>query len=584
METNKKNLLFAEQINDSISLADVYSDIANFYYYRSSDSSYHYYHKAEKIYRALQDNFNTAVTLLNIAIIQKNEKDFIGSEVSSIAGIKLLDSLQSNDNVLRKKAYFYNNLGLIFDQLEEYGDAVNYHEKSLSIKRTLKGSNVKTINNSINNLGSAYKNSGEYKIALSYYQNILSNKNLLKEEPSFYALVLDNYANALYLEGQEDQLPKLYLRALKVCDSIGASYNSIIINQHLAEFYNDKQQKDSAKYYAYRAKDISEQYHNDDLLKSLLLLSKIESDSVAVNFYKDYIHLNDSLQKSERAVRNKFARIRYETKEIELKNKKISKERSVFMILSAGLLVTIFLLWVIVSQRNKNKSLQFKQQQQQANEEIYNLMLSQQDKIDEARTLEKRRISEELHDGILSRLFGTRLSLDSLNFSTSDEAIKTRSAYLDELKLIEQDIRKVSHDLNIDFISNSGYIDIVRTLIEKQSAAYNITSDLKYDDNINWDEISNKTKIHFYRIIQEALQNVFKHAQATHVDIKFYIEDENICLKISDNGLGFDIAKSKKGIGLKNMKSRVQEINGDLKVESEKQSGTTLIINTPILN
>ena len=187
----------------------------------------------------------------------------------------------------------------------------------------------------------------------------------------------------MYLSNDFEQLPKLYLKALRVCDSIGANYNSIVINQHLAEYYNANEKKDSALFYAYRAKEISEQYYNDDLLKSLLLLSKIEEDSMAVKHYNEYIVLNDSLLKNERNLRNKFARIRFETKEIEQENIQMAREKMWLMILSVALIFTAFLLYIIITQRNKNKELQFIQQQQEANEEIYNLMLSQQDKIDD---------------------------------------------------------------------------------------------------------------------------------------------------------------------------------------------------------
>ncbi|WP_434037488.1 sensor histidine kinase [Formosa sp. 4Alg 33] len=584
LNANNDNIKQAERAGDSVSIALLYHDTANYYFRRSTDSAYNYFYKAEKIYRALKDNYNTASTLLGIAIIQKNEKDFIGSEVTSVEGITLLDSLPDTQNIIRKKAFLFNNLGIVFDELQQYDDAIDYHNKSLQLKRRLNGDNSHTISNSLNNLALTYKNSGAYNIALEYYEDILSDATLKSQRPQIYALVLDNYAHTLYLNEEEEQLPQLYLEALKICDSIGATYNSIIINQHLAEFYNGRDQKDSAKYYAHKAKDISEQYHNDDLLKSLLLLSEIEVDSVAVNYYKDYIRLSDSLHKSERSVRNKFARIRYETKEIELKNEKITKERLLFMLISVVLLITSFLIIVIVSQRNKNKALEFKQRQQKANEEIYNLMLSQQDKIEEARTLEKRRISEELHDGVLGRLFGTRLSLDSLNASKTDEAIETRSNYIEELKTIELEIRKVSHDLNMDFVSHSGYIDIIKALLEKQSLAYNLECALKYEDNINWDDISNRIKIHFYRIIQEALQNSYKHSKADRVNIDFYRTDNDICLDITDNGIGFDISKSRKGIGLKNMSSRVHEIHGVLVLKSDKNGGTKISIKTPIFN
>jgi signal transduction histidine kinase len=208
-------------------------------------------------------------------------------------------------------------------------------------------------------------------------------------------------------------------------------------------------------------------------------------------------------------------------------------------------------------------------------------MLSQQDKVDEARASEKKRISEELHDGILGRLFGTRLSLDSLNFSEGKDAIKSRANYISELKTIEEDIRKVSHDLNTDFVSGSGFMDIISELIEKQTKAYQLQYDFKYTDDINWEFVPNKTKINIYRIIQETLQNIYKHAEANEVKISIELKNNVILLAIIDDGKGFEINKSKKGIGLKNINSRVNELEGSVKFYSEINKGTSVLIDIP---
>jgi signal transduction histidine kinase len=429
-----------------------------------------------------------------------------------------------------------------------------------------------------------YRRSGKYDLAIEKYNEIFSNKKLINNHPDVHVLALGNYANTLYLSNQTEQLPELYLKALKICDSIDDSYNSIIINQHLAEYYNDKHNKDSAIYYAYIAKDISKQYNNDDLLKSLLLLSKIEKGNIAVKYLKDYVTLSDSLQKSERSKRDKFARIRFETNQIERENIQIARERMWLLIISIVLVITSFLVYVVITQRNRNKELKFVQQQQETNEEIYNLMLSQHDNIEEARTLEKKRISEELHDGILGHLFGTRLSLDTLNMSNTQEAIKTRSKYIEELKIIEHDIRQVSHELNTDFVAGSGFKDIIEDLVKKQTKAYQIDFKLKYDELINWDEISNKNKIHIYRIIQESLHNIYKHAKASEIKISFTLKNNVICLEISDNGAGFDVNKAKSGIGLKNMNSRIEEIHGTIEIASKRNIGTTVTIKVPIVD
>ena len=584
LKLTHQNLHFSKQVKDSASTALIYNKLGDFYYKKlMSDSAYYYYHKSEKLYWALHDNYNRATLLLDIAIIQKNEKDLTGSELASVEAIKLLEALEPNDNINIRKAYLYNNLGSVFNQLEQFDESIKYHKKALEIKRKLKGNNQSTIDNSLNNLGNAYKDSGQYKLAIKYYSQILLNKNLINEIPDFYALVLDNYANALYLSKDFKKLPELYFEALKVTDSVNPNgYNSIIINQHLAEYYASSNFKDLALKYAYKAKEISEAYHNDDLLKSLLLLSQIEEDSMSAVHLKSYVKLSDSLQKNERTIRNKFARIRFETDQVEQENVQIAKERMWLLLISVITIISSLLLYLVISQRIKNKELKFIQKQQETNEEIYNLMLSQNEGIEEARAIEKKRISEELHDGVLGRLFGTRLSLDSLNVSNTPEAVKTRSQYIEELKAIEQDIRKVSHELNTDFVSGSGFIDIIKTFVETQTLAYSLKYKLDYDDSIVWEAVSNKMKIHIYRIIQESLHNIYKHANATEVKISFELNNNVICLSIMDDGSGYDVNKAKTGIGLKNMNSRINEINGTIMITSKKNIGTTVTIEAPI--
>ncbi len=579
-----KSMKLAKKMNDSLSLAFVNKKIGYYYYDKLVDSAYYFNSRAEKLFRNLKDKFNTAVVLLDIALLQYNDKDFTGSELTAINGLSLLDQLEETNEVVKYKSYFYNNLALIFGQLEQYEESIVYNNKAIDIHKELYGRSSMAVVRQKSNLANTYRNAKRYDIALNYYTEILAYENLSIKNSSFYVSVLGSYAHTLYLNKQYEQLPTLYLNALKICDSTGNKYRSIPLNQYLAEYYHDNKNSDSAKYYAYKAKTVSQQYYKDDLLNSLLLLSKIEDDSMAVKHYDAYIKLNDSLHKNERILRNKFARIHYETEKIEQENIEIAKERLWLLIISVVVIIASLLLYIVINQRNKNRELQFVQKQQETNEEIYNLMLSQNETIEEARVLEKKRISQELHDGVLGRLFGTRLSLDSLNMNNSMDAIKTRSKYIDGLKTIEEDIRKVSHELNTDFVSGSGFIDIIKTLIETQSLAYNLKYELDHDDRIQWDEVTNKKKIHIYRMIQEALHNIYKHANATQVAVNFKLKKKVLCLLITDDGSGFDVNKAKSGIGLKNMNSRINEINGSIEITSEKEIGTTVTIKVPIDN
>ena len=160
--------------------------------------------------------------------------------------------------------------------------------------------------------------------------------------------------------------------------------------------------------------------------------------------------------------------------------------------------------------------------------------------------------------------------------------MKSRSMYINELKNIEQEIRKVSHDLNADFISGSGFMDIVKTLVENQTKAYELEFSLGTDDAINWEKVSNKTKIHIYRMLQETMQNIYKHAKASRVSIGFTLKNDVILMRVEDDGEGFNVEKARKGIGIKNINSRVKEIEGKVDIDSTINKGTIISINVPI--
>ena len=95
--------------------------------------------------------------------------------------------------------------------------------------------------------------------------------------------------------------------------------------------------------------------------------------------------------------------------------------------------------------------------------------------------------------------------------------------------------------------------------------------------------MSNKSKINIYRIIQESMQNIFKHANAKVVKISISLEKDLICLDIIDDGDGFDTSKNNKGIGLKNMRSRVEDIKGAIAFSSKTNNGTLVSVKIPYL-
>jgi signal transduction histidine kinase len=159
--------------------------------------------------------------------------------------------------------------------------------------------------------------------------------------------------------------------------------------------------------------------------------------------------------------------------------------------------------------------------------------------------------------------------------SDHEDDIKSRAKYLVDLKDLGREIRTISHELNAQtFDSKMLYVDVVEKMIEEQRGALNYS--FESDSSIDWSAVANPTKAHLYRVIQEGIQNVHKHAQATKVNVSFKKIDKGIELQLSDNGKGMVTSNAKKGIGLKNMAARVLKINGELSLHSELGEGTTV--------
>ncbi|CAA0143694.1 ATP-binding protein [Tenacibaculum maritimum] len=202
-------------------------------------------------------------------------------------------------------------------------------------------------------------------------------------------------------------------------------------------------------------------------------------------------------------------------------------------------------------------------------------------KQEKEREEERQRISEELHDGILGKLFGTRMKLGFIDVS-SDQNKERYQSFLKELQEIEKEIREVSHKLstNLDG-SNIDFIGIVEQLLKDKSTLNKFDYALSINDDINWFSIEEVSKLNLYRIIQEALQNIIKHAKASKVIIKIVNIEGNLRVEIEDDGIGIERVNAEKGIGIKNIKLRVKRLRGVVDINSNSKGGTTLKVEFP---
>ncbi|WP_156133194.1 sensor histidine kinase [Lacinutrix sp. Hel_I_90] len=583
-EISLENFELAKALKDSLVMAN--ADYILGYAYEEEvkyDSAYYHYFRAAKVYKKLNNNTKSGEVILNMANIQNIERDYIGSEINAIEAKKLIEQLPETNYNLDTLWLIHNLLGVVSGKLKLYDKALEYHALAYKFASKMTNGYYYKITTS-SNIASIYRKKAQYNVAVDKYNEILENKNLITYDSASYASTISNIAYAKFLSGIKNrvEIEKPYREAMHIAKDINNNVIEIYTYLYLSKYFEAIKQSDSAKKYINKAYDIAKATKtNDVLLESLILKASLAKDS-SQQFLMEHIKLSDSLVLAERSIRNKFARIDYETEAFKQQKEIVSRQNILLIIASSILAITLLLLYVIKTRREKIKELQLAQQQQQANEEIYNLMLSQQDKMDEARAVEKKRISQDIHDGILGRLFGVRLNLDNLNFIKTDDGITRRSNYINELKEIEFDIRKVSHDLNTDFVTNSSFSGIIKTLVENQCDAYGLEYAISIANSINWELVSNKTKVHIYRITQESLQNIYKHAEASLVSITIDEDNNSLSLAISDDGKGFESDKIKDGIGLKNIKSRVQEINAKFNIKTTKNEGTTVEIEIPI--
>jgi signal transduction histidine kinase len=581
-KVTKLILLKSIESKDSINMGKAYIYLGDYYASQTiSDSAFLNYFKAEKIYTGINNDFNLVKTYLSKANLQLNEGDFFESEITIFKALKILKEKKNVSNDLYD---CYNLLGILYNEREEYDKALEYHNKALlTLEDKSIPSELQLKATSLNNIGFVYLSMRNYNKAKFYFQKGLEEKDLFNGKTFLYAMLLDNLAYAKFKSQNFTDLPAQFYDALRIRDSLKLEPAIVLNKIHLSEYYAFIKDTFKAIQFSKQALILARSSNKlRNTLDALKQIAVVDPGNASV-YSREYIRLNEKMVKSERNMGEKFSRIQYETNEIKDQNSNLQeKNRALVYVFSICTLIGLF-FYVYKTQQAKNRELLFKQQQQIANEDIYNLMISQQNDIEITRIKEKKKVAQELHDGVLGRMFGVRISLDSLDKIDEPDAVQKRKKYLTELKHIEEDIREISHDLNrekSELINN--FIAILNKLFEKQQNTYNSKLITSFDPHIKWQLVSNIVKINLYRIIQEALQNCNKYADADTITVEFKSEIDYLILSISDDGNGFNTKRTKNGIGLHNIQYRAKECKGTVSIKSAKGEGTVLTIKVPI--
>ncbi|MBL7029643.1 MAG: sensor histidine kinase [Candidatus Marinimicrobia bacterium] len=200
---------------------------------------------------------------------------------------------------------------------------------------------------------------------------------------------------------------------------------------------------------------------------------------------------------------------------------------------------------------------------------------------------ERVRISRNLHDEI-----GQTLTAISLNLELINKNGKTKDLdkwIMDCQNLIDKtidDVHRISYELRPSVLDNLGIFQAFRTHIRGFINRTGIDVELNDEDSIY--NLDDKIKTTLYRVMQEALNNVAKHADAQKVIINIYREKKSVLLRITDDGSGFDldnkmvVKPENGGLGLQGIQERVWSVGGEFTILSKEKIGTTLKIDIPL--
>jgi signal transduction histidine kinase len=239
------------------------------------------------------------------------------------------------------------------------------------------------------------------------------------------------------------------------------------------------------------------------------------------------------------------------TKKKKAEIEKAEQQRIIGWLVSVALFLTLGLS--VMFFRSRRKKLVYESKLEKAN----------------AREQERQQIAKSLHDEVAGDLRMLHQKLDKN--SQQEEA--------DRLEKIKENVRKLSHQLSsVSFDEVSFKDQMINLATDYFSKDFKIFT--KGIDTIDWKEINETIKRTIYLCVRESLQNTIKYAEATRFDILFSSHKKEVRVRTLDNGKGFENTEGSKGIGLKNLQERVQELNGELKIESSKE-GTQITISIP---
>ncbi|MCB0697013.1 MAG: sensor histidine kinase, partial [Chitinophagaceae bacterium] len=204
--------------------------------------------------------------------------------------------------------------------------------------------------------------------------------------------------------------------------------------------------------------------------------------------------------------------------------------------------------------------------------------------IIEAEENERQRIAGDLHDGVGQMMSAAKINLSTVSDGITFASEEQRTRFENALKLVDDscsEVRTVSHNIMPNSLLRNSLAAAVRTFINKIDQ--HVLKINLHTEGLN-EKLDENIEIMLYRVVQECVNNVIKHAKANILDISLIKDGHEISVTIEDNGIGFDTTDKTKfdGIGMKNIASRIQYLKGTVEWDSGRNKGTVVSIQVPL--
>jgi two-component system NarL family sensor kinase len=571
----------AKESNYPKGLAQAYNDLGILLYDQEKyDSAIVFYQLSGKIREQLNDGLGIAKVYNKIGIVYQKKGAFDKALENQLQALSLFTKHKNDIGI----SYSLNNIGILNQNLGRYDDAIKYQLQSIEIKEKLKDNYG--LAGSFVNIANIYKIKGDDNKATTYYNKAITISRSIQDK-EYLANALNNIG-ALYIKKQNyNEALAAINESLQLRKDLGDTKGQVSCMNNLGLVFQEQKQYDSSIAILQAALNIGKDAVNclPEVNQTYLALSRsyesINKNDEALAMFKFYASTKDSLFTDN--LSQKFAELetKYETleKEKEIQRQQYVIEKKNYWII--GIALSILLLSLLAVSYYRRYKLKQEANMKQAVLEQQQLAASAVLKAEEK---ERQRIAKDLHDGVGQMMSAAKMNLSAfeneLQFSNPDQKLSFERI----ISLVDdscKEVRTVSHQMMPNMLLKSGLGKAVAEFLDKIDQKV-----IKVNLHVEGlqERLNEDVEIVLYRVLQECVNNVIKHSGASLLDIAIIKDKDGISATIEDNGKGFNLQQlgEESGIGLKNMKARIDYLNGTIDFDTSPGKGTLVAIHLPL--